>query len=54
LCLQNLTAEDIDIARLRFEIEDVTRLLFVITEVLSFAILLVFILLLVLAWRVNR
>jgi hypothetical protein len=41
-------------ARLELKVEDVTRILFVITEVLSVAVVLAFILVLILAWRINR
>jgi low affinity Fe/Cu permease len=41
-------------ARLELKVEDVNRILFVITEVLSVSIVLVFILVLILAWQMNR
>jgi hypothetical protein len=41
-------------ARLELQVEDVSRMLFFITEALSVAIVLVFVLVLVLAWQINR
>ncbi|XP_021917384.1 uncharacterized protein LOC110828720 [Zootermopsis nevadensis] len=52
--LKNFTFDKTDIANLKFEIEDLSSVLFIITAILCFAILLVFILILVLAWRINR
>jgi hypothetical protein len=49
-----MTQEQSDMARLELKVEDVNRILFVITEVLSVAIVLVFILVLILAWQINR
>jgi hypothetical protein len=49
-----LTQEQSDMARLELKVEDVNRILFIITEVLSVAIVLVFILVLMLAWQINR
>ncbi|XP_023720177.1 uncharacterized protein LOC111871354 [Cryptotermes secundus] len=52
--LKNVTQEASDMARLELKVEDVNRILFVITEVLSVAVVLVFILVLMLAWQINR
>jgi hypothetical protein len=41
-------------ARLELQLEGVSHILFIITEALSVAIVLVFVLVLILAWQINR
>lgn len=51
---QNVTQEESDMARLELQLEGVSHILFIITEALSVAIVLVFVLVLILAWQINR
>jgi hypothetical protein len=49
-----MTLEENDMGRLQLQVDDLRELLFATTEALTLAILLVFILVIVLAWRINR
>ncbi|XP_069669138.1 uncharacterized protein [Periplaneta americana] len=52
--LKNDTVGSADFARLKQEVQDLSYMVFIITEVLSASILLIFVLILVLAWRLKR
>ncbi|PSN37624.1 hypothetical protein C0J52_25082 [Blattella germanica] len=49
-----MTFDESVIARVVLQIEDLRHLVFIITEVLSATILLIFLLVLVIGWRVNK